>query len=539
MAVSLTINGTAYSFPQTGDSLWGDNVTNWATAATSGMLQKAGGNFTLTADVNFGASFGLLSKYFTSVTSTPAVAGVVRLANTDAIKWRNAGNSADMPFGVDTSNNLTYNSIAIASSSGIVNANIAAGAAIAYSKLNLIGSILNADISASAAIVRSKIDTGSGNYVVINSNDGHLSEEINLSVVRGGTGAGTLTANNVILGNGTSSVQFVAPSTSGNVLTSNGTTWQSSTPSTAPDSCEFYTNGSIAASVAANALTIALKDKTGADANGGSPVKIAFRNATAATGTYNYRSVTAALSVVIPASTTIGQVSAVAEFIYVYALDNAGTVELALSTTNIFDEWSVQNTSAISGGSSRVTLYSTTARTGVPIRLIGRLKSNQSTAGTWASSATEISSIINQPKAEYHEVKVTTGNGYGSTNTKIRRFSVTEINVGSAITYADSAGNGASFTINDAGIYAICYSDYRTGAVSAIGVSKNSSQLTIAIQSITSTDRVCVTNAPTTSPTSVSCVVRCIPGDVIRVHTDGTTDSTDIYCAFRLTKLSL
>jgi hypothetical protein len=40
----------------------------------------------------------------------------------------------------------------------------------------------------------------------------------------------TLTADNVILGNGTSSPTFVAPSTSGNVLTSNGTTWQSTAP---------------------------------------------------------------------------------------------------------------------------------------------------------------------------------------------------------------------------------------------------------------------------------------------------------------------
>lgn len=46
-------------------------------------------------------------------------------------------------------------------------------------------------------------------------------------VARGGTGATTLTANNVILGNGTSAVQFVAPGTTGNVLTSNGTTWTS------------------------------------------------------------------------------------------------------------------------------------------------------------------------------------------------------------------------------------------------------------------------------------------------------------------------
>jgi len=51
-----------------------------------------------------------------------------------------------------------------------------------------------------------------------------------VAVANGGTGSTTLTANNVLLGNGTSALQAVAPGTSGNVLTSNGTTWTSATP---------------------------------------------------------------------------------------------------------------------------------------------------------------------------------------------------------------------------------------------------------------------------------------------------------------------
>jgi hypothetical protein len=43
----------------------------------------------------------------------------------------------------------------------------------------------------------------------------------------GGTGAATLTAESVVIGNGTSSVKFVAPGTASNVLTSNGTAWVS------------------------------------------------------------------------------------------------------------------------------------------------------------------------------------------------------------------------------------------------------------------------------------------------------------------------
>tara|TARA_R110000868_G_scaffold147931_1_gene369556 strand:+ start:2120 stop:3310 length:1191 start_codon:yes stop_codon:yes gene_type:complete len=48
-----------------------------------------------------------------------------------------------------------------------------------------------------------------------------------LPVASGGTGRATLTLNNVLLGNGTSAVGLVAPGTSGNLLTSDGTTWAS------------------------------------------------------------------------------------------------------------------------------------------------------------------------------------------------------------------------------------------------------------------------------------------------------------------------
>lgn len=56
---------------------------------------------------------------------------------------------------------------------------------------------------------------------------GTVATENTVPVSKGGTGRTTLTANNVVLGNGTSAANFVAPGTSGNVLTSNGTTWTS------------------------------------------------------------------------------------------------------------------------------------------------------------------------------------------------------------------------------------------------------------------------------------------------------------------------
>jgi hypothetical protein len=66
-----------------------------------------------------------------------------------------------------------------------------------------------------------------------------------LPVANGGTSLTTLTANNVILGNGTSAPLFVAPGTNGNVLTSNGTTW---TSAAAPSFTQVYPGAGVAVS---------------------------------------------------------------------------------------------------------------------------------------------------------------------------------------------------------------------------------------------------------------------------------------------------
>lgn len=69
-----------------------------------------------------------------------------------------------------------------------------------------------------------------------------------LTVADGGTGASSITANSVILGNGTSALSgnLVAPGTSGNVLTSNGTTWTSAAP--AASSGDSFASGSLSGS---------------------------------------------------------------------------------------------------------------------------------------------------------------------------------------------------------------------------------------------------------------------------------------------------
>jgi len=141
-------------------------------------------------------------------------------------------------------------------------------------------------------------------------------------------------------------------------------------------------------SVAASALTVALKVLDGTtDPSGGDIVTIAFRSTPDTAGGTVIRTVSSSLSVVVPSGATLGHGSGSDGYIYIYAIDNAGTVELAVSSVPQ-DESVVQSTTAITAASDDSGFYSTAARSNVAIRLIGRVTSNQTTAGTWAALPT-------------------------------------------------------------------------------------------------------------------------------------------------------
>lgn len=143
-------------------------------------------------------------------------------------------------------------------------------------------------------------------------------------------------------------------------------------------------------------------------------------------------------------------------------------------------------------------------------------------------SGTALHTVSFAPEAGDHAIKVTGGNGHGSTNNKIRRFTTLESSVGSHITYADSAANGASFTIaaGGAGLYAIEYSDNLGASAAVHGISRNSNQLTTAIDSITATDRISAATAPADLLQPCTTITRLAAGDVVRAHSMGTQDET-------------
>jgi hypothetical protein len=158
-------------------------------------------------------------------------------------------------------------------------------------------------------------------------------------------------------------------------------------------------NCSLAASVASNLLTVAIKDAAGSDPTASSPCRIPFRSATATTGSTSYVSVAAATSISTNATgATLGSASNTAFRFWVVAMNNSGTVVPALfnasTTSQCFpiNESVAQSSTAISGSATAAGTYYTpngTTVTSKAIRILGYVEYNSTglvTAGTYASA---------------------------------------------------------------------------------------------------------------------------------------------------------
>lgn len=418
MSSTVSFNGVSYSIPATGDENWSDNLSLYLIAIAAGSLQKTGGTFTLTAEADFGATYGLKSNYFKSRATNPSSTGIVRLGNNEGIGFRNAANNADLVLKANASDVLEYNGSSIISTGSltdlITNTMVNSSAAIAYSKLNLATSIVNGDISGSAAIAYSKLNL---NNSIVNDDltggiaadkiGGGFVDNFEFSYLSGVTSAiqtqldakilksVVTTKGDLITATASSTPVRQAVGTDGQILVAdstqtNGIKW--ATPASAPSSALEISNLTLTTSVGSSALTIAVKTQAGSDASAGDPVKVGMRSSTLTSGVYNQRSITGALSLVVSSGSTLGQTSAAVARLFIYLIDNAGTLELAVSQT-LYSENNLVSTTAeggAGGADSGTVVYSTTARSSVPFRLIGILDNTQATAGTWASAGTNL-----------------------------------------------------------------------------------------------------------------------------------------------------
>lgn len=119
-------------------------------------------------------------------------------------------------------------------------------------------------------------------------------------------------------------------------------------------------------------------------------------------------------------------------------------------------------------------------------------------------------------------VRLNTANGYGSTNTKIRRFANVVTNQGTDIAYVDSATLGASFTINTAGVYSISFTD-PLGAPGTTGISLNTANPTVSIFNCPVGEVLSFANAVANGFAGWTGYLSA--GSVVRAHTAGEASS--------------
>lgn len=185
-------------------------------------------------------------------------------------------------------------------------------------------------------------------------------------------------------------------------------------------------------SPSSNILTIALKTLAGGDPSSTDPVTVSFRTTTVTSGAYVTRQVTGALSVAVSAGSTLGFSNAGTGLIHAGFIDNAGTVELAVSQDGaIWTEDRLVSTTAEGGAGaadSRTVLYSTTARTNVACRLgVVILITTGATAGNWSAAPTRVTTVGDYPDQPYKNTVKAWGNAIGAGTVLSDSFNISSI----------------------------------------------------------------------------------------------------------------
>lgn len=200
-----------------------------------------------------------------------------------------------------------------------------------------------------------------------------------------------------------------------------------------------FSNVAFTATVASNALTIALKDAAGNDPSTASPCKVWMRSATLTTGAPVALSRTSALSIVIPSTAELGTVNSVAARIYWGATTTDGTTWDALCVFNtqgtnqlhpLPSESAVHSATAIGTGSdSAGVLYASSATTNMPVKWLGYIEITEATAGTWGTAPTVLQMLGPGVPRSGSRVQMRAANTSSPTNSTSATFADTALSV--------------------------------------------------------------------------------------------------------------
>lgn len=236
----VTYNGSSYYRKVAGTTATdpATDTTNW------GILAQKGADGTGAV-----SSVTATSPIFSSGGANPNI--TIQVANTTqggyltAADWNTfngKGNGTVTTASVASANGFA-GTVATATSTPIITISTSVAGVLKGDGTSLSAATAGTDYSVGTSalttgILKSTTTTGAlsiavaADFPVLNQNTTGTAANVTgtVAVANGGTGSTSLTAGGVVVGNGTSAVSLVAPSTSGNVLTSNGSTWVSSAP---------------------------------------------------------------------------------------------------------------------------------------------------------------------------------------------------------------------------------------------------------------------------------------------------------------------
>ena len=239
---NTTLLGLALPVEGELDGTWGDvvndsitSLVDSAVAGTTTLSVDADVTLTTTAlaanqarqaIIRWTASNGATTRNITAPAQSKAY--IVINAGTGSIVIRGAGPTTGITIAAGDRALVAW------SGSDFVRVGASAGGSNTQVQFNSSGNLAgsaNLTFDGTTLTANDVIDSSlTANKPVFTNGSKNLVSTGTLGVDQGGTGLTTLTANNVILGNGTSTPAFVAPGTTGNVLVSNGTTWTSAAP---------------------------------------------------------------------------------------------------------------------------------------------------------------------------------------------------------------------------------------------------------------------------------------------------------------------
>lgn len=167
-------------------------------------------------------------------------------------------------------------------------------------------------------------------------------------------------------------------------------------------------NGYLSCSVSGNALTIAIKAKSGSDPSSSEPVKIAFRNATIGTGDYTVISLTGATSLVISSGSTLSTANSTPFRFWVVGFNDGGTFRIGvvnckdmsgngLNMMKLRDDMLASSTAegGAGGADTYHVIYTGSAVTSKAIRILGYIDytTGLATAGAYSGPPDKVQSF--------------------------------------------------------------------------------------------------------------------------------------------------